>query len=530
VFRPYAFEAQKGEAMEVHPFWTRYWQLLSEIQSRFSRSMSPPSALLGAFRSIAEDRLSQTLQSESKTEDDGDGEYDYNDTFAIAWATHSLLTSRPELAAVLAGCEEFTWKERIACVVLIEACCKRFLADDDLSASPLFALLVQDTLATLRNSQQQQQQQQQQKQMPAHRPQSQSAHPDVELEHECLMQIAESFMHAMIGWTDFDKLMLHFNRGSVPADLKLLLDDSLTQWTTGYHDESYIRPIVLAYKESDLNDVKRLVETYDEIQDFSLDSLLNPTASLETPFARPLPPPLLPLMGYNSDDDALTAREEAEIIEYMHAEMHWLTPTNLRLMLMPDDASEDKEANERYNLVLDMLKTQAFVSPLAPSEQHMVVQILTGKKLSKAGLRQAEDDTESREVANRLVKESGLTPQNLPRLVEHNPVIANEFLLLCLKGDDENEKNEYLSSLIGMDMSLHSMEVVNRLATHQPSILHPEYIQLFISSCIASCENVLDRGAQNRLVRLVCVFIQSLLRNKIVQVGDIYFEVQSFCV
>ena len=118
--------------------------------------------------------------------------------------------------------------------------------------------------------------------------------------------------------------------------------------------------------------------------------------------------------------------------------------------------------------------------------------------------------------------------------MEHNPLVAYECLVRILTYSMEDQKNDYLSSLIGMDMSLHTMEVVNRLATHNLGtgrpILMPEYLHLFISSCIASCENVPERHAQNRLVRLVCVFVQSLLRNKIVYVEDIYVEVQAFCV
>ncbi|CAG8519455.1 13861_t:CDS:2 [Acaulospora morrowiae] len=168
------------------------------------------------------------------------------------------------------------------------------------------------------------------------------------------------------------------------------------------------------------------------------------------------------------------------------------------------------------------------------------IRLLMNKALQRAlSIPEEEYVLKQFEKNSKLIYHCNFSPEKLPYLIENNSRVAVEALLQ-LKSSPQigkylealltinDPKRSQQSSTEPVNRMRSSMEVVNQLITPFP--LSPEFLHSYLSNCVRACEECRNRNIQGRQVRLICVFLQSLINKNIIDVNRFSIEIQAFCL
>jgi CCR4-NOT transcription complex subunit 11 len=218
-------------------------------------------------------------------------------------------------------------------------------------------------------------------------------------------------------------------------------------------------------------------------------------------------------------------RRAPPVLAIDDADSIWLFEHSFANCAPLDDSDESASSSSSSSS-----SSAAAASLSGKAEQEPGVEVEMHRLMMSACERALHPDKMRRALA--ILKESpgaifssGLTPGRLPRVVEHNANLAVQCLLLLISSPSIAD---YFAALVDMDLSLNSLEMVNQLTA---MVEIPEaFLHLYMSNCMSSCVNVRELNLQRHLVRLVCVFVQSLVRNCVVDVRDLHVELSAFCI
>lgn len=117
-------------------------------------------------------------------------------------------------------------------------------------------------------------------------------------------------------------------------------------------------------------------------------------------------------------------------------------------------------------------------------------------------------------------------------LFSTNPTLTRGLVSLFLSSGNKSQRRELLGSLELLPITLGSLEMLNDL-TQTQLLSNGEIVHLVhgvLANGVRTAETMGARQAQNRLVKLLCLFVQSVLRSEVVVVTDVYYHVQDLGV
>lgn len=288
-----------------------------------------------------------------------------------------------------------------------------------------------------------------------------------------------------------------------------------------YLEHSKELPATVRHSLMNIIPAPNLIHTETAVKDL-MEGFARPDTPLKNVFQPEfitVPPPLCPV--------------EDELVWFDVTNPAWYKPMYDSTMDTVDVSgmSATNNNNNSANAVNNRNKNKSSAKSESPKAAQSSDEGTEAKRILSQAFNEVLNISDRHILLNELERDSsivnniGLTPEKLPLLVENNPLVAIEILLKLMHS---TQITEYFNVLVNMEMSLHSMEVVNRLTTSVD--LPTEFVYLYISNCISTCETITDKYLQTRLVRLLCIFLQSLIRNKIINVKELFIQVEQFCV
>lgn len=137
----------------------------------------------------------------------------------------------------------------------------------------------------------------------------------------------------------------------------------------------------------------------------------------------------------------------------------------------------------------------------------------------KTALKPIESDylRKSLDADKEMVFHIDMCPTKLPDLITHNPSIAKDILVYMT---NSHEISKYYDMLNQMRLSIALLEVFDGVQQHVD--IPKEFTMLFVKNCMEQCSsNSMNKVQRKRQVRIVIVFLQNLLKQRIVDFEEI---------